>query len=305
MRRNIRNIAASVHQRLLDKARETGRPFNELLQKFALERFIYRLSISPYANRFILKGALMLPVWSESTSRPTMDIDFLGRIDNNLDVIASAAKDICNVSVVPDGMSFDASSVAATGIAEMTGYKGIRVRLRGSLGNARVSIQMDIGFGDVIIPRPCRVEYPGLLDFPRAKLKGYTMESTIAEKFHAMVKLDVLNSRMKDFYDIWMLSNTFDFRGEPLAEAVEKTFKNRKTPMTADLTIFEPSFAEDSDKNIQWKGYISKAGLNDAPEIFSETIASIIIFLRPVVTALADHQPFGRIWNAPGPWNVH
>ena len=304
MSREIRNLAALVHQQLLDRARETDRPFNELLQKFAIERFIYSLSKSPHANRFILKGALMLPVWSGSASRPTMDIDCLGRIDNSLDVIASAAKDICNVSVVPDGLSFDAGSVTAARIAEMVGYEGVRVRLRGNLGNARVSIQMDIGFGDVIIPRPCRVEYPGLLDFPRAKLKGYTMESTIAEKFHAMVKLDVLNSRMKDFYDIWMLLNTFDFKGERLMEAVEKTFRNRKTPVSADHTVFDPSFAEDSDKNIQWTGYISKTGLNDALESFSETVASIEAFLGPVVTALADHQPFPYIWNAPGPWNV-
>ncbi len=252
MHREIRDIAASVHQRLLNTARETYRPFNELLQKFAIERFIYRLSKSPHANRFILKGALMLPVWSGSASRPTMDIDCLGMIDNSLGAIASAAKDICNMPVVPAGMSFDANSVTAARIAETAGYEGVRVRLRGNLGNACISIQMDIGFGDVIVPCPCKIEYPGLLDFPRAKLKGYTMESTIAEKFHAMVKLDVPNSRMKDFYDIWMLSNTFDFKGETLAEAVEKTFRNRKTSVSADQTVFDPSFAEDSDKNIQW-----------------------------------------------------
>jgi len=152
MPREIRNLAASVHQRLLDMARETDRPFNELLQHFAIERFIYRLSRSTHKKKFILKGALMLPVWSGSTSRPTMDIDCLGRMDNNLDLIASTARDICNVSAVPDGMTFDTGSIATTRIAEDTGYEGARIKLRGNLGNARVSIQLDIGFGDVVVP---------------------------------------------------------------------------------------------------------------------------------------------------------
>ena len=303
MARNVKNTPASVHQRLLNKAKESSRPFNELLQHFAIERFIYRLSKSPHADRFILKGALMFSAWGGSASRPTMDIDLLGRIDNSLEVIVTAMKDACGVNVEADGMSFDAGSVTATRITEDAEYEGVRVRIQGSLGNARVSLQVDIGFGDVIVPSPSKVAYPALLDFPPPELNGYTMESTIAEKFQAMVKLGVLNSRMKDFYDIWMLSRTFDFKGETLAEAVEKTFENRKTPITADPTVFEPSFAEDGDKKTQWLGFIKKAKLNNAPETFGEVVTAVKTFLEPLVTALAERRPFRATWNAPGPWH--
>ncbi|MCK4236360.1 MAG: nucleotidyl transferase AbiEii/AbiGii toxin family protein [Candidatus Krumholzibacteria bacterium] len=302
MSRNVENIAASVHQRLLNKAKESARPFNELLQRFAIERFIYRLSKSPHANRFILKGALMFSVWNVPASRPTMDIDFLGKIDNSPAVIAAAMKDTCGVDVETDGMLYDADSVTATRITEGAEYEGVRVRVQGCLGNARVSLQVDVGFGDVIVKGPRNVVYPALLDFPPPKLKGYTMESTIAEKFQSMVMLDVLNSRMKDFYDIWMLSTAFDFKGETLAEAVEKTFEKRKTPITADPTVFKPSFAEDGDKMVQWLGFIKKAKLNNAPETFGEVIASVKSFLAPLATALANRQLFRSSWRAPGPW---
>lgn len=206
MAKNLTNIAASVHQRLLNKAKESFRPFNELLQYFAIERFIYRLSQSPHAGHFILKGALMLSAWFGPASRPTVDIDLLGKIDNHLDTITAVMKDICQVGVKPDGMFFNADTVNVVRITEGALYEGVRVRVRGSLGNALVSIQIDIGFGDVIVPNAGSVTYPAILDFPAPELKGYTMESSIAEKFQAMVKLGDLNSRMKDFYDIWFLS---------------------------------------------------------------------------------------------------
>ena len=198
------DIAASVHQRLLNKARESSRTFNELLQHFAIERFIYRLSKSPHADRFVLKGALMLWAWSGPMSRPTMDIDLLGTIENSLEVITAIMKNVCVMAVEMDGLFFNASTVTAARITEDADYKGVRIRLLGNLGNARVSLQIDIGFGDVIIPGHCKVAYPSLLDFPSPELNGYTMESTIAEKFQAMVKLGTLNSRMKDFYDIYI-----------------------------------------------------------------------------------------------------
>jgi len=302
MARNIKNTAASVHRRLLNKTKESSRPFNELLQHFAIERFIYRLSKSPHADRFILKGALMFSVWSGSGSRPTMDIDLLGRIDNSLEVIVAAMKDACGMDVEADGMSFNAETVTAVRITEDAEYEGVRVRVRGGLGNARVSLQIDIGFGDVIVPGPIKVAYPALLDFPAPELNGYTMESTIAEKFQAMVKLGVLNSRMKDFYDIWMLSRTFDFRGEMLAEAVEKTFENRNTPITIAPTVFDPSFVKDGDKKVQWQGFIRKAKLADAPEAFEDVVVAVKVFLEPLVASLAEIRPFRSIWNAPGPW---
>lgn len=197
------NIAASVHQRLLNKARETSRPFNEVLQLYACERFIFRLSRSPFAERFILKGALIFSTWSGPASRPTMDIDLLGKLNNDLEVITETMKSISVIAVEDDGLIFHAETVTAARIVEIANYEGVRVRIQGNLGNARVSIQIDIGFGDVVIPGPRRVKYPTILDFPAPEINGYTMESTIAEKCHAMMRLGVLNSRMKDFYDIW------------------------------------------------------------------------------------------------------
>ncbi len=188
MARNTENIIASVHQRLLNKARESSRPFNEFLQRFAIERFIYRLSRSSHADRFVLKGALMFSAWRGPESRPTMDIDLPGTIDNNLDVIVAAVKDACGTDVEADGMSYDGETVTASRITEDAEYEGVRVRVRGSLGNARVSLQIDIGFGDVIVPCPNKIMYPALLDFSQPEWNGYTMESTIAEKFQAMVR---------------------------------------------------------------------------------------------------------------------
>jgi len=214
MAEKTKNIAASVHQRLLNKAREASRPFNELLQHFAIERFIYRLSKSPHADRFVLKGALMFSAWTGSMSRPTMDIDLLGKIRNSLESIVAVVKDACEIKVENDGIVFHKDTVSAARITEDADYKGIRVLVRGNLGSTRLFLQVDIGFGDVIIPGPSKVKYPVLLDFPPPELDGYTMESTVAEKFQAMMKLGLLNSRMKDFYDIWFLSRNFDFKWE-------------------------------------------------------------------------------------------
>lgn len=302
MAEKIRNTAASVHQRLLNKARETSRPFNELLQHYASERFIYRLSRSPHANRFILKGALIFPAWGGPMSRPTMDIDLLGRIDNSLEVIIDVMKVTCEIAVEEDGMTFYAETVTASRITEVAEYEGVRVRVQGGLGNARASLQVDIGFGDIIVPGPRKVTYPSLLDFPAPELNGYTMESTIAEKFHAMTRLGVLNSRMKDFYDIWMLSCTFNFSGEILARAVEKTFDNRNTLTTADPVVFDPLFAKDGDKNIQWQGFIRKTRLAGAPEAFEDVSTAVKAFLEPLVVSLAKQQMFRKTWSAPGPW---
>lgn len=302
MARNIENVAASVHQRLLNKARESSRPFNELLQHFAIERFIYRLSKGRRADRLILKGALMFSTWGGAVTRPTMDIDYAMRIDNEIETVEATIKDACRRRVEADGMSFDPESVAAARITEGAEYEGVRARVRGQLGNARVSLQIDVGFGDVIVPGPSRMIYPVLLDFPAPELSGYSKESTIAEKFQAMVKLGVLNTRMKDFYDVWMLSRSFDFKGEVLAEAVEKTFANRKTPVTSASTVFDPSLTQDAGKENQWQAFTGKAKLSGVPGSFEDAVSAIANFLRPVVEALAEERAFRKTWTARGPW---
>ena len=299
-----KNTAASVHQRLLNKSRESSRPFNELLQHFAIERFIYRLSKSPHADRFILKGALMFAAWIGSMSRPTMDIDLLGKIENSLELIRTVIKDACTMEVENDGIVFHKDMVTAARITEDADYRGARVMLRGNLGKIRLFLRIDIGFGDVIIPGPRKVKYPVLLDFPPPELNGYTRESTLAEKFQAMVKLGSLNSRMKDFYDIWFLSQMFNFKGETLVEAIEKTFEKRKTPLPKELTIFTPSFMKDENKQAQWQGFINKTKLGDAPKSFENVIAGIKKFLQPVVASINDQQTFRFFWTASGPWST-
>ena len=297
-----KNIAISVHQRLLNKAKESSRPFNEILQHFAIERFIYRLSKSTHADRFVLKGALMFSAWTGTMSRPTMDIDLLGNIENSIDLIVAVFKDVCETEVENDGIVFHKDTVTATSITEDADYKGVRVLLRGNLSSIRLYLQTDIGFGDVIIPKPGRVKYPVLLDFPPPELDGYTIESTVAEKFQAKVKLGLLNSRMKDFYDIWFLSRRFDFKGEILIEAIEKTFDKRMTPLSIDLTIFNPTFMKDDTKQAQWHGFIKKTKLTDAPASFEDVASVIKAFLKPVVASIIDRQTFGFFWAAPGPW---
>ena len=209
-----KNIGASVRQRLLNKARETGRPFSELLQYFAMERFLYRLSKSEYADKFVLKGALMLTAWNAPLLRPTMDIDLLGRIGNDIGAMAAIVREICAGRVEPDdGLVFDAATVQGERIAEAAEYEGVRIRFRATLDAARIQMQLDIGFGDIVVPAAVPTIYPTILDLPAPHLLAYSRETAIAEKFEAMVKLGELNSRMKDFFDIWLLSRSFDFDG--------------------------------------------------------------------------------------------
>jgi len=301
-RRLPKNIAASVRQRLLDKARETGRPFNELLQYFAMERFLYRLSRSPYANKFVLKGALMLIVWEAPLSRPTMDIDLLGRIDNSIETIIEVTREICGQEVEPDGIAFDAATIKAERIAEDADYEGIRIRFRGSLDTARFIIQLDIGFGDIVIPSPEPTNYPTLLDLPAPRLRGYSRESTIAEKFEAMVKLGILNSRMKDFFDIWLMSRQFDFEGPIVAKAISKTFLTRGTTIQAEPIALTSTFAENAGKAGQWRGFVRKNRLVDVPQNLAEVVTAIADFLRPITEQLAAGRVFKATWKAPGLW---
>lgn len=288
MARQISNLPASVHQKLLNKATETSRPFNELLQYFAMERFIYRLSKTEHSSKFTLKGALMFTVWGAPASRPTKDIDLLGKTNNDIRVIEKIVRDACKVKVEPDGMTFDQDSVVGEPIAEDADYEGVRVTLKGTLGNAKVNLQIDIGFGDVVSPRQTKISYPTILDLPAPKFNGYSKESSIAEKFQAMVKLGILNSRMKDFYDIWTMARMFDFEVEVLANAMQKTFKKRNTDIVVHPQVFDASFCSDKSKQTQWKAFLKKSKLRNAPEDFCVVIKVIEKFLVPVLKAVVE-----------------
>jgi len=301
-RRTPKNIAASVRQRLLIKARGTGRPFGELLQYFAMERFLYRLSKSRYTDHFVLKGALMLNVWQAPLTRPTMDIDLLGRIENSIENITEVTREICQQEVEPDGIVFDVTNIDAEHIAEDADYEGIRIRFRGSLDTARIVMQLDIGFGDTVFPSSESVNYPTILDLPAPRIRGYSKESTIAEKFEAMVKLGILNSRMKDFFDIWLMSRQFDFDGSILAEAIMKTFSTRGTIMQTEPIALTNAFAKDTTKATQWRGFLRKNRLVDVPQNLVEVTTGIATFLGPVAKNLAEGRIFKSTWKAPGPW---
>ena len=295
-----RIVSASVRQRLLNLARSDRRPFGELLQYFAMERFLYRLSESAHADRFILKGALMLQAWHSPTIRPTMDIDLLGRTSSAEAELAQQLRDILTVPVEPDGLAFEADSIRTERITEGADYEGIRVRFPGALGTARVRMQVDIGFGDVVYPEPVATELPTVLEFPAPLLLCYSREAAIAEKLQASVKLGMLNSRMKDFYDIWLLSRQFDFDGRELAEAIRRTFRRRGTALPSELEALSGPFV--ADKQTLWTAFRSRLRQEHLPVSFAEVAAALSSFLSPVVAALVAGEPAPHHWKAPGPW---
>lgn len=298
-----RDVAASVHQRLLNRARAQGRPFDELLQYFALERFLYRLGRSPYARQFVLKGALMFGVWQGPFSRPTRDVDLLGWMDNRVEAVVQAIRTICQQAVAEDdGLCFDTQSIVGETITEGAQYQGVRVRLFARLGTARIRLQIDTGFGDVLVPGPVKVRLPTMLDFPPPEVQGYTRESTIAEKFQAIVYLGAVNSRMKDFYDIWSLATRFAFDGPVLARAVRETFRQRQTTLQASPVAFTTTFTEDPDKQAQWAAFIRRHPFEQEPPTLRGAIRVIKTLLQPVVEALMKEQPFEGHWPIGGPW---
>ena len=299
---SLRNIAASVHQRLLNKSRESAHPFNELFQYYAIERFLYRLSRSSYAEKFILKGALMLMVWEVRAFRSTMDIDMLGKMKTSTDDIIAMVREVCLQDVEPDGVIFDPDSIRGQIITEDAHYEGVRVHFRGLLDTARITIQLDVGFGDVVIPSPELMAYPTILDLPAPQIRGYSKESTIAEKLEAMVRLGIMNSRMKDFSDIQLLSRQFDFDGKTLAAAIGETFSTRHTVIPVDPIAFTETFMKDERKSTQWKAFLRKNRMIGGPDTFEEAVRAVSLFLKPIVESLANNKPVPATWKASGPW---
>jgi hypothetical protein len=287
-----KNIAASVRQRLLNKARETERPFSELLQYFAMERFLYRLSKSEYADKFVLKGALMLTAWNAPLVRPTMDIDLLGRIGNDIEAMSAIVREICAGRVEPDdGLVFDAGTVQGERIAEAAEYEGVRIRFRATLDAARIQMQLDVGFGDIVVPAAVPTIYPTILDLPAPHLLAYSKESAVAEKFEAMVKLGELNSRMKDFFDVWLLSRSFDFDGPSLCEAIAKTFERRGTALPkAEPIALTLEFSGNAQKQAQWAGFVRRMKLRDVPGLRGIVDALREFLLPPIRTVSASGQ---------------
>jgi len=291
-------LAASVRDRLLAQAKAKNEEFQSLLTRYAGERFLYRLSQSPYQEQFLLKGATLFTVWSGQPHRATRDIDLLGFGENSVAYLEEIFRTVCSAEVEVDGLVFNPSTVRGAVIKEGEEYEGVRLKILALLGQARIELQVDIGFGDAVTPTPYEIALPTLLDFPAAKLRAYPPETVVAEKFQAMTKLGMANSRMKDFYDVWSLSKMFCFDGEVLSQAIAATFARRDTliPSTLPLAL-TPTFSGDQDKQRQWQAFIRKGKLQ-AGELTLEAVIEVLQgFLLPPTQALDRGEAFSSNWN--------
>jgi predicted nucleotidyltransferase component of viral defense system len=286
-----KGLVVSVQARLVQHAKAIGVDPNLVLTRYGAERFLYRLSRSQYVDRFVLKGALLMLVWLGETIRPTRDADLLGFGELSEESLTQIFRDVCAQQVEPDGVEYSPSSVRVAPIRVEDAYGGLRVTIQGRLGNARLPVQVDVGFGDAVVPEPEWLEYPALLELPRPRLRAYRPETAIAEKFHAMVVLGEVNSRMRDFFDIYALAKHQDF-GNSLAESVRATFNRRRTPIPAALPLaLTPRFAALPAKQEQWRGFLSKNKLVSVPAELSEVIAFLAAFLEPVIKAARSAGP--------------
>ena len=290
-----KNIVASVRQRLMNHAKSTGEAFNLILVRYGHERLLYRLSVSPHKHELILKGGSLFYVWTDQLHRPTKDLDFLGSGRPDVQRIRSLFADIISIEAVDDGLTFDQDNLVADEIKEDQQYEGIRVKLTASLGNARIHLQADIGFGDATVPPPVEVEYPTLLGFPQPRLRAYAKETVVAEKLEAMVDLGFTNSRMKDFYDLHRFAEHFDFDGRSLANAITSTFQRRQTSIPGETpTAFTSEFFQNDDKNRQWTAFASKLQSDQSLE---QVVTAIADFVVPCLSAIRSGVEFNEIWR--------
>jgi len=271
-------LARSVQVRLARHAKTIGVDPNLVLTRYAVERFLYRLSRSPYVDRFVLKGALLLLAWLGETLRPTRDADLLGFGDLSDDALIQIFADVCGVEVEPDAMMYFGDSVRLEPIRMEDAYGGRRVTLQAEIGAARLRIQVDIGIGDVVTPAPEWLEYPSLLDLPRPRLRAYSRETVVAEKLHAIVFLGSRNSRMKDYFDLRALAREGALDVRLLGEAIAATFERRLTALPVDVPLgLSDEFAHDTAKQAQWKAFLGKNRL-EAPTL-NEVIVEVRCFV--------------------------
>jgi predicted nucleotidyltransferase component of viral defense system len=286
-----RNMGASVRARLLDQARAQQSDFQVLLTRYTLERLLYRLSVSEHRERFILKGAMLFSIWIDTPFRSTRDLDLLGYGESDVESIAAAFRAICAQPVADDGVQFDIAGLEAAPIREELKYGGVRVRTRAVIDRARIPVQIDIGFGDAITPAPKQIDYPALLDGPAPRLRAYPVETVVAEKFEALVMRGIANSRLKDFYDLWLIASTFTLDQSSLTEAVQRTFERRGTPLPSAPPIgLTDAFV--AAWGAQWRTFLGRERMAAIPNDFAVVVADIRKFLMPIAQkALA--QKFG------------
>lgn len=292
----IKNITASVRSRLSNTAKKEQRPFDSLLLLYMLERLLYRLSLSEYAEKFVLKGGLLMFILTDFKGRPTKDMDLLAQqISNDMNYIKEVFCKICIVDCEDDGLMYDKESVTVEEIKKDADYQGVRVNIICYLGNARKTLQLDIGFGDIVIPKPEFMECPTILDMKAPNIKVYSLESIISEKFHAMIVLSVANSRMKDFYDIFTLLTKNRFDGRKLQEAVFETLQRRHTNLEKEIVVFSHEFSMDEKRNIMWRAFLNK--INAEFISFEEVIRNITVFLKPIYDSIINEEEFFMQWD--------
>jgi len=303
-RKPVTDIAASVRQRLLNLARQRNEDFGLIMSRYATERLLYRLAESPYADEFILKGAQLFSLWFEVPNRATRDLDLLSRGDAAIPRLKTVFRSLCEQTPEsPDGIVFLADSVRGEAIREEAAYEGVRIYINYHLAGARDRLQVDIGFGDVVIPAPQIVDIPPLLDSPAPRLKAYPRETVVAEKFEAMVVLGIANSRMRDFYDLWMLARESTFDGATLCEAIRATFERRRTVLPASPPVaLSAEFYEDFAKQAQWAAFLRRGRLREDKPGLVVVIGELQRFLMPPTQAITAGAPFEMRWSNSEGW---
>ena len=284
-REPCKNTAVSIRARLLSLAQSKGEDYQLVLGRYAIERFLYRLGRSPYRDKFALKGATLFTLWTGHTHRPTKDLDLLGRGSSSaIAEVETTIQAICEIQD-DDGIVFDSQSVEGTKIKEEDEYDGVRIKLLAQLAGARIPMQIDIGFGDAVYPEPELASFPVLLPLEAPLIRAYPRESAIAEKFHAMVVLDIRNSRMKDFYDIWLMANTWTFEMASLRSAIFVSFERRGSPIPETIPFaLTEAFLNDPQKNLQWNAFVSRLNPGDKPPSLEAVGAVLGAFLLPCIS---------------------
>ncbi len=298
-----KNVVASVLARLRNVAQEASLSFNDILQAYVIERFLARLARSPDADTVLLKGALMLRVWGVPRARPTMDIDLMRRGVADQAALVRPVEQCATIEDPADGVIFEPTTIAVEPIRDATEYVGTRIRLRAHLDNVRQTVQIDFGVGDAVHPQPLIIDYPVLLTGPPVRLHAYPVEAAIAEKFQAMVHLDLQNSRMKDFYDIWILSRTLVFSGHTLSQAIRSTFDRRQTSVpTVPPAALTAKFYSDPAHVRQWAAFVRRIGEPALAIDFSQVVADLARFLMPAAKAAATSADYPVRWEPRGRW---
>ena len=302
--KTLRNVPASVRQRLLNYARDRRIEFQAVLDRFVAERFLYRLSVSGEVERFVLKGAALFRIWDGEEARPTRDIDFLDIRSEGRAPIHDALETICRVPCPEDGVLFDPATIRLAEIRGVQADGAVRARIMGRLDQIRLPLQIDIGVGDLITPEPEEREYPTLLDLPAPRLWTYPRETVVAEKLHAMVEHDARNTRVKDLWDIASLARHFPFDGEVLRTAITDTFRRRGVSLAGESVVaLLPAYYEDPVRLRLWGDFRREIRENaDGPARLVDAGNELREFLGPVCDGLIEDRPFTHAWPAGGPW---